>query len=221
MALEQSKAKQESLVDRNVEDNVRALSLKKKKKKTTKVDCETCTNPIHAEGNCPAKGAECFGCGKRGHYSGSKTCKKKKGSEDEIKNKKKTAKSRKLKDSDEDKDTDSGETTGRIKVRSVKSNPDEVVSLIVKALDHGVESKTAKMELVVDTGVGRTLISEKAWLKLKPHKGERKPLLKRNDRKFVPFGTDGKLECIGRSKATLEATAGAKVTTIVYVIRGV
>ena len=223
LALEQSKAKQESLVDRKLEDDVRAVSLKKKNKKTTRVDCETCTNPIHAEGSCPAKGAECFGCGKRGHYSGSKACKKKKGSDDEIKKKKKekAAKSRKLKDSDEDEDTDSGETTGRIKVRSVKSNPDEVVSLVVKALDHGVESKKAKMELVVDTGVGRTLISEKAWLKLKPHKGERDPLLKRNDRKFVPFGTDGKLECIGRSKATLEATAGAKVTTIVYIIRGV
>ena len=65
------------------------------------------------------------------------------------------------------------------------------------------------------------MISEKAWRKLKPHKGEREPLLKRNDRKFVPFGTDGKLVCIGRSKATLEATAGVKVTTIVYVIWGV
>ena len=129
LALEQSKAKQENLVDRNVEDDVRALSLKKKSKKTTRVDCETCTNPIHAEGSCPAKGAECFGCGKWGHYSGSKTCKKKKGSEDEIKKKKKAAKSRTLKDLDEDEDTDSGETTGRIKVRSVKSNPDEVVSI--------------------------------------------------------------------------------------------
>ena len=45
--------------------------------------------------------------------------------------------------------------------------------------------------------------------------------MKINKRKFVPFGTNGKLECIGRSNAVLEAEAGAKLTTMVYVIRGV
>ena len=46
-------------------------------------------------------------------------------------------------------------------------------------------------------------------------------MLKKNRQKFVPFGTNRKLECIGRSVAVLEAKAGAKIKTMVYVIRGV
>ena len=45
--------------------------------------------------------------------------------------------------------------------------------------------------------------------------------MKRNKQKFVPFGTNGRLKCIGRSKAFLEAKAGAKLKTMVYVIRGI
>ena len=92
---------------------------------------------------------------------------------------------------------------------------------MMKAVDAGTESKQAEAILVVDTGVNRTLISEETWLKLKAHKGKKEPRLKRNKRKFVPFGTDGRLECIGRSKAFLEAKAGAKIKTMVYIIRGV
>ena len=80
MALEHSKTKQENLTDhKKVENGVQALSVKtKKKKKAVKVDCENCTSPTHGEGACPAKESECFGCGKTGHFSGSKACKKKK-----------------------------------------------------------------------------------------------------------------------------------------------
>ena len=131
--------------------------------------------------------------------------------------------------SDENSDAESTESSYRVKdvspermtVRSLKSSPEEEVSLVIMALDHSTESKKAKIKLVVDTGVNRTLMSEEAWLKLKPHKGKRNPKLKKNKQKFVPFGTNGKLECIGRSKAVLEAKAGAKIKTMVYVIRGV
>ena len=65
-------------------------------------------------------------------------------------------------------------------MRSVKSNPEEEVSLTIMALDHDTELKKAKVKLVVDTGVSRTLLSEEAWLKLKPHIGKRELLLKKN-----------------------------------------
>ena len=64
-------------------------------------------------------------------------------------------------------------------MRSVKSKPQEEISLTMKALDHDMESRKAEIKLVVDTGVNRTLISEEAWLKLKPHKGKREPKLKK------------------------------------------
>ena len=218
---------------KKVEDGVRALSVKtKKKKKAARGDCETCTNPTHGEGTCPAKDLECFGCGKKGHFNGSKACRKKKASGEDVDKKKvekkKSSKSRKVKESESD-DLDTEESSYRVIdvspersiVRSVNSNPEEEVSISVMALDHGVESKKAKVKLVVDTVVSKTLVSEEAWLKLKPHKGIRPPLLKKNKRRFVPFGTDGKLECIGRSNAVLEAKAGAKLRTMIYIIRGV
>ena len=166
--------------------------MKTKKNKVVKVDCDTCTFPTHSEGACPAKEFECFGCGETGHFSGSKAYKLKKGSKDVDKKrkkgeKKKVSKSRKVKESEEELDTDS-ESSYRVKevsperttVRAVKSKSQEEVSLTMKALDHDTESKKAEVKLVVDTGVNRTLISEDAWLKLKPHKGKREPKLKKN-----------------------------------------
>ena len=68
LAFKQSKAKQENMTEeRKLEDDVRALSVKTKKK-TVRVDCDTCTLPTYGEGNCPAKDSECFGCGKTGHF---------------------------------------------------------------------------------------------------------------------------------------------------------
>ena len=121
IAFEQSKAKQESMTDRRkLEDGVRALSMKtKKKKKAAKVDCDTCTFPTHSEGACPAKELECFECGKTGHFSGSKACKLKKDSKNVDKKKrkgekKKGSKSRKVEESEGELDTDS-ESSYRVK----------------------------------------------------------------------------------------------------------
>ena len=76
-------------VTKLTEDEVQSLSIKKKKK-AVRVDCETCTQPTHGEGDCPAKESECFGCGRTGHFKGSKACKKKKGSKDDDKKRKKS-----------------------------------------------------------------------------------------------------------------------------------
>ena len=46
-------------------------------------------------------------------------------------------------------------------------------------------------------------------------------MLKKNRVRFKPFGDNGKLNCIGRSKVHLEAKAGAKIDSMVYVIKDV
>ena len=51
-------------------------------------------------------------------------------------------------------------------------------------------------------------------------KNNRKPKLKKNKVRLVPYGTNQHLEVLGRSKCTMTARAGAKVDTIVYVVRG-
>ena len=38
---------------------------------------------------------------------------------------------------------------------------------------------------------------------------------------FVPYGTNRRLECVGRSKVILKAEAGDQIKTIAYVIHGV
>ena len=54
------------------------------------------------------------------------------------------------------------------------------VTLAMRALNHKTKSRKAEVKLVVDTGVNKTLITEEAWMKLKPHKGERELKLKKN-----------------------------------------
>ena len=61
----------------------------------------------------------------------------------------------------------------------------------MKALDHKTESEKAEVRLVVDTGVNKTLISEESWKKLKPHKGEREPKLKKNKQSLFLFALMG------------------------------
>ena len=68
------------------------------------------------------------------------------------------------------------------------------MSVRITAIDHGAESLQAKIRLVIDTGCHRTLISEKEWLNLKPQKGRRPPMLKKNKVRFKPFGDNGKLQ---------------------------
>ena len=86
-------------------------------------------------------------------------------------------------------------------------------------MDHEIESASPKMSLIVDTGVNRTLLAEKEWVKLCPQKGLRVPKLKKNKRRFIPFGTNGRLECIRRSKVKITAAAGSSVKTKVYIIK--
>ena len=152
-----------------------------------------------------------------GHFQRSKICKKKK-----------TAKSRKVEKTDVDSDLEAeclyrvrDISPKRTSVRAISKKPEEEVTLTMRAVDQGTQSKKAQVKLVVDTGVNRTLISGEAWDLFKPHRGDRDPKLKITRRKFVPFGSNEKLECIGRSKALLVAEAGASINTDIYIIRGV
>ena len=90
----------------------------------------------------------------------------------------------------------------------------------MKALDHEMESKLSNVMLVVDSRVIRTFVSEEVWKGIRLHRGESDPKLTKNKWKFIQFGTNGRLEYISRSMVFLEAEAGAKVKTMVYLIRG-
>ena len=71
-----------------LEDDVCAPTLSRGEKKFSR--SSSCTFPTHADSNCPAKDLECFDCGKKRHFSGSKSCKKEKGQKSTDKKEKKT-----------------------------------------------------------------------------------------------------------------------------------
>ena len=53
----------------------------------------------------------------------------------------------------------------------------EEVTVMVSALDHKTVLIRSKVNLIVDRGVSRALLTEEAWKELEPHKEERDPKL--------------------------------------------
>ena len=74
--------------------------------------------------------------------------------------------------------------------------------------------------MLIDSGVFKTLLSEKDWRKVKQKPGESCIKLKKCSTTFRPFGTDYQLPILGRTKCIMQAAAGAQVATIVYVVKG-
>ena len=90
-------------------------------------------------------------------------------------------------------------------------------------LDHGEEGEATEVELLIDSGVNKTLISEKDWKLIKKsylRKGQKVPKLKKSFTIFSPFGTNMKLPIMGRTKCRLEAACGRTTRTIVFIVKG-
>ena len=173
--------------------------------------CQSCTRPWH-NGSCPGLKVDCYKCGKKGHFSGAPMCKN-------------TKKKEKTRNVEEESETESEESVNRVeekteKVRAVKPDPAKIAEVVLTAMDHGVEAKEASVELLINSGVNKTLLSEKDWKKVKAVRGERPPKLKKNAIKFVPFGTKINLPILGRTRCKLRAVNGASVKTLVYVVEG-
>ena len=180
--------------------------------------CRTCTRPTHADGECPGRKVECYTCGLVGHFKGSAACKKKRGSGG--KKKEKANQIDEVSEANVESDT---ESIGRI-VEVVRATGDTVknktADLRMEVLDNGHKAKELEVNFLIDSGVYRTLLTEEQWLKVQAVKGNRKPRLKKNMVRLVPYGTSEGLTVLGRSRCTLKAGAGATVDTMVYVVKG-
>ena len=73
-----------------------------------------------------------------------------------------------------------------------------------------------EVQWLADSGVGRTLLAEADWDRLKKENPTAR--LKRNKINFTPYGTNHKLPVKGRAKVVLTNMKGRKVKTIVYVV---
>ena len=213
-----------------LEEQVRALTAKSKvktgsfngsgrKKLNSFLICKTCTRPTHGEGKCPGLNIECYDCKKKGHFKGSEACKNKTKPS-------KNVKTRAVNESEDETDSEV-ESVGRVKVekldedvRAVPGDKSRQAKLKLTALDSGRPSLETNIELVIDSGVSKTLISEEDWRKVKQKKGQPMMRLKRSKVNFSPFGTNIKLPILGRTKCKMVAVGGAEITTIVYVVEG-
>ena len=199
-----------------LEDKVRKLEFKKGE---IKKKYKTCTRGGH-EGRCPGLDMKCFACQLEGHMKGSLACKKPKPlfkSKSETKN---TA--RQVEDA-EVVSTDSDEVTrvSEVLVRAVNHESTRLGDVTITPLDQGVAGGQTMVQLLIDSGVHKTLLSEKDWKALnKQMPGGGMARLKINRTKFRPFGTNISLPILGRTKCRLKSKAGKEVLTIVYIVAG-
>ena len=104
---------------------------------------------------------------------------------------------------DKEQDTDSDtQSVGRVVeelVRASKedSEPEEVTRVNVTINDRGKLAPQVSIRFLVDSGVSKTLISEKVWKAIQSRAGQAAPRLKRCTTKFRPYGTQ---PILGRSK---------------------
>ena len=152
-----------------------------------------------------------------GHYKGSKACSK------SVKGK---AVVKAVGDDSEQEGTDSDvESANKVIDEEVcasktEQGKEELAKVEMAMIDHGRQAPAWRVKLMVDTGVGKTLINEEIWEKMQKKAGAKNLKLKKCLTKFRPYGTTEYLPIMGRSKCRMRAEAGATIHSMVYVMRG-
>jgi hypothetical protein len=205
----------------SLEEMVRSL---KAEMGTDSNACKMCTF-VHREGQrCPAKGKECLACGQTGHFVNSAVCK---GKEKRVQKEKARAVLSETSDTDTGSESNT-ESVGRVKeipdevekVENVEKDNSETAEIKMTVMDHKNPSKEVEIDFLVDSGVNKTLLSERDWKRVKPKINGKAATLKKSHTKFSAFGTKQKLPILGRTRCRLVARCGQEFTTIVYVVEG-
>ena len=191
--------------------------------------CQTCARKGgHTEGyTCPGLKVECFDCHKKGHFRKAPVCEGPDNYKKEKGNKKRQAgstpgkKVRKIssdEDSTDTSDSSVAESINRIEVVNAVDNDsikkEGKVSVSVRPRKGGVKIEA---KWTADSGVSKSLLREEEWEKMKNKNSSLK--LKKNKINFRPYGTKIILPVIGRAKVVLQCQSGAKVKSMVYVVK--
>ena len=224
-----------------VEDANRISRLEKdveKMKTKKKPRCKTCSR--QHEGVCFAtKGNKtCFDCGETGHWKGAQICKGKPKNGNNSKGASATGtkpkknfkgKSRKVSEDSESSDGSDTESVGRLEeLKSAKEERANHVELkpgdakermctinFKPITNEDVEG--VKLELVVDTGATKVILTEKDWETVK--RKHKKLKLKKTTTKFRPYGVKDKLNCIGKAKLKLQSKSGSQTRSQIFVVK--
>ena len=227
---------------RRLKEKLRRMETDDKKSSGNKSPCKTCTREHNPEQTCWGLKATCYDCDKEGHFRGAEICKGKKEKKKEYKkeykpkdykgkskkkDKKKKRHVKRLESSSEEEESSDDETSTSGSASSI--NRVEMVGAARGS--HGTEEAQVKVhirpregkhsqevEWTADSGVGRSLISERDWEKVKETNAGIK--LDRNDITFKPYSTDKKVPVKGKAKVVLRCEAGKKIKTTVYIVQG-
>ena len=96
---------------------------------------------------------------------------------------------------------------------------EEVARVNVAVNDTGVWSLPIRATFMVESGVKKSLISEKVW-KENRMTGDKPLTLRKFITKFRPYGTKTYLPILGKSKCKLQAKVCASIRSTVYPVRG-
>ena len=89
------------------------------------------------------------------------------------------------------------------------------------ALDGRERPRQTKANLLIVSGVYKTLLTEGQWENIRPEGANRTPELNKSMISLVPYETNKILELLGESRCQIKAELGAETIITVYVIRGV
>ena len=152
---------------RKLQEEVARLKLQQKAGNKGE-QCQTCPRGQHPEGKCSGKRSkECYSCGKAGHFKGAPICKgKDKG--DGKPEKVKKVKQEEQGTTESDEDTSETESLGRVTERVAAAKEtvsDPMVKVEVRPRRRDGTGQI-KVTWLADSGVRRSLMSEKDWKKL-------------------------------------------------------
>ena len=106
-------------------------------------------------------------------------------------------------------------------VRAVGQEKNRRARVHLTVLDHGIEKERGTVDLLIDSGVHKTLVSEKDWDRLQDRNTvKERSQLKVNRRKFRPYGTECTLPILGRIKCYMRAVGGKVVKAMIYIVQG-
>ena len=187
-----------SVDPKHQEEEVRKLQQQNEQlRKQLKGTCYRCGKPSHAPGKkCPANGKTCAKCKKLNHFA--EVCR--------SSFKKQDKSVRQLYQSDSEEDVDR-----ILEVKKLSKN--NITAKIYIQAHVADESQQHLIKFATDTGVRKTLLNKKDWLKIKDQSE-----IVETSKRFRPYGTSYHLPIIGRTYVHLIAERGATIKTWVYIL---
>ena len=178
------------------------------------VHCPTCPLGKHKPGRCPGRDADCFACGEKGHFRGANVCTKRQ----KWPKQRSQQRLRKVDDDNSDEESSSNESVGRvITVAASEEACDPLTTVQVKPCTRK-EAVSEQITFLADSGVTKTLLVQNEWQKLREFNPTAR--LQETAVRFRPYGTNVRLNTVGKAKVTLKSATGKKIKTTVYVVTG-